>query len=163
MESNQDLKVAGQAVPPAGPFETREQATQAAAGIHAAMRADTLGGAMTRAGRDLIRGACQAAGVTLGAYDARIVEWLAGIEPEYAAVIAGLVERAAVALTDAQREALRLALADAFAHREGKSYVRCADCDASPVSLCDEHAADFDRIESYATLAREQAIEVNGR
>jgi hypothetical protein len=82
-----------------GPFETREQAAShpAVRAIYAAMRADTAGGAMTRGGRDLITAACRAAGVELGAYDARIVEWAAGFEPETSAVIAGLITRAAAA------------------------------------------------------------------
>lgn len=40
-------------------------------------------------------GACQDAGVQLGAYDRRILSWLAGYEPETVQVVIGLVARAA--------------------------------------------------------------------
>jgi hypothetical protein len=50
------------------------------------------------AGKDecerLLTGACETAGVTLGAYDARIIRWLANWEPETCAVFAGLITRA---------------------------------------------------------------------
>lgn len=38
--------------------------------------------------------ACEAAGVELGAYDLRILRWLAGWEPETVQVVMGLVGRA---------------------------------------------------------------------
>jgi hypothetical protein len=38
--------------------------------------------------------ACGAAGVTLGAYDQRILFWLAGWEPQVVAVMASLIARA---------------------------------------------------------------------
>jgi hypothetical protein len=37
---------------------------------------------------------CEAAGVQLGAYDVRILTWLAGWEPETVQVVAGLIGRA---------------------------------------------------------------------
>jgi hypothetical protein len=42
----------------------------------------------------LMLAACALAGVILGAYDARIVRWLAGFEPQAAAAIAGIIARA---------------------------------------------------------------------
>jgi hypothetical protein len=44
--------------------------------------------------------ACAAAGVYLGAYDHRIIEWLTGWEPATCAVIAGLITRAHAAGQD---------------------------------------------------------------
>jgi hypothetical protein len=41
--------------------------------------------------------ACQDAGVKLGAYDAKILAWLAIYEPETCAVITGLISRANIA------------------------------------------------------------------
>ena len=38
--------------------------------------------------------ACAAAGVHLGAYDRRILAWLAGFEPQTVAVVAGIILRA---------------------------------------------------------------------
>lgn len=37
---------------------------------------------------------CQRAGVTLGAFDAKILAWLANYEPETCAVVTGLITRA---------------------------------------------------------------------
>lgn len=45
--------------------------------------------------RQMLTRACEEAGVTLGAYDARILAWLAGWEDGACGVIAGLVTRAA--------------------------------------------------------------------
>ena len=44
---------------------------------------------------DLLVSACEQAGVTLGAYDRRILIWLAGFEPQAAAAVAGIINRAA--------------------------------------------------------------------
>lgn len=63
---------------PLGPFETEQQARMAALAAPDPM---------------LIR-ACEAAGVTLGAYDERILAWLSGWELSTCAVVAGLVARA---------------------------------------------------------------------
>lgn len=80
-----------------GPYETAEQVRRlpAVRAVYEAMHAQ---GPQRGAGQGecerLIRGACERAGVTLGAYDERIVRWLAGWEPETCAVIAGLITRA---------------------------------------------------------------------
>jgi hypothetical protein len=47
--------------------------------------------------RRMLTAACEAAGVTLGAYDERIIGWLAGWEDETCAVVAGIVTRAFIA------------------------------------------------------------------
>ena len=73
-----------------GPYETEREARQAAM--------DAAGGpenaVSAEANRRLLEEACTAAGVTLGAYDHRILLWLAGYEPATAAVVAGLITRA---------------------------------------------------------------------
>jgi hypothetical protein len=82
---------------PHGPYETEDEARTdpAVRAVYDAMRATTRRGVMTDHSEALITGACEAAGVELGAYDARIVRWLAGFEPQACAVIAGLITRAA--------------------------------------------------------------------
>ena len=49
-----------------------------------------------------LREACDLSGVALGAFDARILAWLAGWEPEICAVVAGLVTRAFTAGLNAE-------------------------------------------------------------
>lgn len=84
---------------PCGPYETREQARADAADIHERARRSIRRGVLAEANHARLSEACQSAGVTLGAYDARILAWLANYEPETCAVITGLISRAsAVAL-----------------------------------------------------------------
>jgi len=47
--------------------------------------------------RRMLAEACGKAGVTLGAYDARILVWLSGWDDGVCAVVAGIVTRAAAA------------------------------------------------------------------
>lgn len=71
-----------------GPFETEREARAAAGPLpddpHAWPAANAA----------LIVAACTEAGVYLGAYDERIIHWLAGYEPATCAVVAGLISRA---------------------------------------------------------------------
>jgi hypothetical protein len=82
---------------PAGPFESAREASDhpAVRAIYDAMHKSTRRGVGTELKHRLLDGACTAAGVDLGAYDHRIVNWLAQWEPETCLVIAGLIERAA--------------------------------------------------------------------
>ncbi|MGH3246520.1 MAG: hypothetical protein ACRDOI_09945 [Trebonia sp.] len=86
---------------PSGPFDTEDQARThpAVRAVYDAMRASTRRGEMGDSGEAMILAACDRAGVELGKYDARIVRWLAGFEPQACAVVAGLVARAAHAGT----------------------------------------------------------------
>ena len=79
-----------------GPYETERQVREipAVQAVWTAFRAAPGVGAMEPHNRSLIEDACRAARVELGAYDARIVAWLAGWEPQTCAVIAGLIRRA---------------------------------------------------------------------
>ena len=75
-----------------GPFETERQARAAA---HAAIAPEDGWSILLRPqNRLLLERACQAARVDLGAYDARILDWLSGFEDSICAVVAGLITRA---------------------------------------------------------------------
>src|SRR6266446_5516442 len=94
--------------PPMGPFETERQARElpAVRAIYDAMHASTRRGVMGEMGHRLLCEACAAAGVELGAFDHRIVLWLAGFEPEACAAVAGLIARAHQAAVGSVREHL---------------------------------------------------------
>jgi hypothetical protein len=72
----------------AGPFRTERQATDAAR-EHPAWTGPTAA-----LNHQILREALDEAGVELGAWDRRIIEWLAMWEPSTCAVIAGLITRA---------------------------------------------------------------------
>jgi hypothetical protein len=76
--------------PAAGPFETERQALD-----WPAVRAVDAVFEMTPHNLAMLTDACTAAGVELGAYDRRILGWLAGWEPTTCAVVAGIIARAA--------------------------------------------------------------------
>jgi hypothetical protein len=145
-----------------GPFETEQQAreTPAARGVHEAFRADPGAGKMHPHNLAVLTAALDDAGVTLGDFDRRIVSWLAGWEPATVVVVAGLIRRAAMPSRPAgQLAALGQALADAISYREPSGF--CADCEASPAGLCDDHAGDLDKTDAYLALARDLGIEVD--
>lgn len=75
----------------AGPYETEREAVASVRHIHDSPPGT---GAWTAGSHRLLCEALTAAGVELGAYDHRIVGWLAGWEPQTCAVIAGLITRA---------------------------------------------------------------------
>lgn len=85
-----------------GPFDHEQDviALPQVQAIHDITRKVT--GAITREVREYVEGRCSAlvtdecvrAGVTLGAYDARLVAWLGTWGPEECAVFAGLIQRA---------------------------------------------------------------------
>jgi hypothetical protein len=81
----------------AGPYDTERQAreTPAARAVYEAFSADPGAGKMAPHNLRMLLDAIQDAGVHIGAYDVRILEWLAGYEPATCAVIAGLITRAA--------------------------------------------------------------------
>ena len=82
--------------PVPGPFETEQQALAlpAVQAIYAAARASRRRGVMAEHSHRLLDEACTAAGATPGAYDHRILTWLAGWEPQICAVVAALITRA---------------------------------------------------------------------
>jgi hypothetical protein len=83
----------------AGPFETEAEARElpAVRAVYDAFRASPGVGHMTPHNARMLGDACTAAGVLTGAYDRRIMVWLAGFGPETCAVVAGLIIRAAAA------------------------------------------------------------------
>jgi len=80
---------------PNGPFETEREARAAA---HEVVRPE-YGWSILRKSQNqfVLKRACEAAGVELGAYDQRILDWLSGFEDSMCAVVAGLVARAVAA------------------------------------------------------------------
>ena len=80
----------------AGPFETERQAldTPAVRAVYTAFEAAPGLGRMQPPNLAMLRAACERADVELGAYDVRILAWLAGWEPQICAVVAGLITRA---------------------------------------------------------------------
>ncbi len=74
-----------------GPYETERQAAGAARHIYGSPPGT---GAWTAGNYRLLCEALAAAGVGLGAYDHRILAWLAGFEPSTVAVVADWITRA---------------------------------------------------------------------
>jgi hypothetical protein len=87
---------AGHIAPAAGPFATERQARDAARQVYDAFAADPGPGKMAAPNLALLTDAVNVAGVRLGEYDRRILDWLAASwEPTTCVVIAGLITRAA--------------------------------------------------------------------
>ena len=76
-----------------GPFETEDDARMTPAVRAVYQSYDHGQGPGDLSGAPLILAACEAAGVELGAYDARIIAWQGNWEPAMCAVIAGLIHR----------------------------------------------------------------------
>jgi hypothetical protein len=79
-----------------GPYETEREARGASLWV---IRDKGTGYDMAMSNLDDLTHAATDAGVVLGAYDRRILEWLAQYEPATCAVIAGLITRAYAAGT----------------------------------------------------------------
>jgi len=75
-----------------------------------------------------------------------------------AAAVRSLLEMTGPALDPVQLATLGLALADSIKYRQPAGL--CAYCDVHPAGLCAPHAADLDRADDYAALARELGVEV---
>ena len=150
--------------PVPGPFETEQQALDlpAVQAIYAAARASHRRGAMAEHSQRLLDEACTAAGATPGAYDHRILTWLAGWEPQTCAVVAALITRAHAAgltragdhvLTAEQATLVTRALADAQTYRMREAAEYCADCETHPRGACDDHLDDIAAARAYHDLA----------
>jgi len=84
-----------------GPYESERQAHAAAiAAIPPEDGRLILRGPQNR---QLLEDACAAAGVELGAFDRRHLDWLAGFEDSGCAVLAGIIRRAHLAGLAAER------------------------------------------------------------
>jgi hypothetical protein len=79
------------------PLESEREARElpAVKAVYEAFGADPGVGKMTPHNLRMLLDACAAAGVKVGAYEVRILEWLANYEPTTCAVMAGLITRAA--------------------------------------------------------------------
>ncbi len=148
-----------------GHYENEQQVRDlpAVRAIYDAMHASQRCGVMGELGYRLLDEACEAASVKVGAYDHRILIWLAGFEPEACAVVAGLITRAhhaetavtgerSVSLTAAQA-AVRRALADAEVYRRQRTAAWCTGCESSPTGECTDHMHDLDAADAYRDLA----------
>jgi hypothetical protein len=136
-----------------GPYETERDAITAARHI---LDSPPGTGAWQDGSLRLLEGACGAAQVKLGAYDHRILVWLAGWEPQLCAVTAGLISRAGNAsgtLLSASDQATVLdALAAAAEYRRYRTSLTCQACAEHPAELCEDHQADLDAAEAYEDL-----------
>jgi hypothetical protein len=140
--------------PVPGPSGTEQQALDlpAVQASYAAARASRRRGVMTEHSHQLLDEACTAAGATPGAYDHRILTWLAGWEPQTCAVAAALITRAHAAglaragagvLTAEQATVLIRAVADAQTYRMREAAEHCAGCETHPRGACDDHLDDI--------------------
>ncbi len=84
--------------------EAQARALPAVQAVYEAFRADPGAGRMAPGCYQMLSAACDAAGVSVGAYDDRILAWLAGFGPETCAVVAGLITRAAALERDPDLE-----------------------------------------------------------
>jgi hypothetical protein len=78
-----------------GPYETEREAHAAA--IAAIPPEDGRSILTETQNRQLLEDACAAAGVTLGEFDRRIIDWFGGFDDSSCAVIAGIIRRAHLA------------------------------------------------------------------
>jgi hypothetical protein len=145
---------------PLGPFKTEREARAAA---HTAIRpADGLSVLSAAQNRQLLGRALEAAGVSTGRYDDRIIEWLAGWEDSTVAVVAGWVQRAAAArpavLSGTDLATIAAALEDAAASRRERVAAYCHDCVSNPAGARDDHLNDLDRAGEYDVLAARIAL-----
>jgi hypothetical protein len=86
-----------------GPYDTEQQTRTEPmpTAVRSAARSDP--GLASILALDHMVGACADAGVELGTYDRRILEWLAGLEPATVQVVIGLITRAAATKATAEQ------------------------------------------------------------
>jgi hypothetical protein len=152
-----------------GPFGTERQVRElpAVRAVYEAFDADPGVGGMARHNERMLLESCAAAGVALGAFDARIVSWLAGWEPGTCAVIAGLISRAYAAgrcgqaagsgargpgLSVGKAAVVLAALSDAT-ELICEQAAWCWECSVAPSALCGVHEEALARAEDYDRLA----------
>jgi hypothetical protein len=137
-----------------GPFETLRQAQEYA--VACAGVSDPLDAIGASRNRRMMLAAIEAAGVELGTYDRKIIDWLAGFEPFTCAVIAGLITRAHAPLTAQQAGLLAQVFTDATEYRL-RDIQGCRDCAAALDGICDRHGAELERTTEYEELAEAMA------
>jgi len=158
-----------------GSFETEGQVRElpAVRVVYEAFDADPGAGSMAPHSERMLRESCAAAGVVLGAFDRRVVSWLAGWGPETCAVIGGLIIRAHVAGRCGQAAGTQPRGAD-LAGNYGLSAGKvatglaalvdatnviceqaawCWECEMAPSALCGVHEEALARAEDFDQLA----------
>jgi hypothetical protein len=158
-----------------GPFETGRQVREqpAVRAVYDAFEAAPGVGRMARHNERMLWESCAAAGVALGAFDARVVSWLSGWEPGTCAVIAGLISRAHLAgrcgqaagtephgtdlagnsgLLAGKVAVVLAALVDA-AELICEQAAWCWECEVAPSALCSVHEEALARAEDFDRLA----------
>ena len=120
-----------------GPYETEAQARAqpAVQAVYHTFRASPGTGRMAPHNAQMLTDACATAGVTVGAYDRRILAWLASAaEPQTCAVIAGLIRRSALPAGD--RHTILAALDEAAEYKRDRA-ANCADCTGQTCGTCE--------------------------
>jgi hypothetical protein len=130
-----------------GPYETERQAADAARHIYDSPPGT---GAWGTGSHRLLEDACTAAGVRLGAYDQRILLWLAGQEPSTCAVIAGLITRARQTTGPAAGDT---ALARRLAHMADTIDTRLAGEHADRQTIAEDTAAELRALATAGSAA----------
>ena len=140
--------------PVTGPFATEREAREDPAvwAIYEAALTAWQPGALGEGNRRILSEALGGAGVKLGAYDARIVNWLAGYEPTTCAVVAGLITRAAAKLAAGDLGTVLEAL-DVAADRKRDLVEVCGDCQYDPDGRCGTCTSRLERADAYDALA----------
>jgi hypothetical protein len=112
------------------PYESERQARADVAGVYAQCDRSNRRGVMGEANFAYLRDGCERAGVSIGAFDARILAWLAGWEPETCAVLVGLITRAhAAGLASASNAPLLDPYCEAGQHANCPGRLcQCPDC-----------------------------------
>lgn len=101
----------------------------------------------------MLAAACHAAGVSLGAFDQRVLSWAAEFEDASAASIAGLITRAAQQrLTDVQVRTVLAAL-DIAADLKRDRVTSCPECEAHPDDRCADCVGRLDDADEHDALA----------
>lgn len=141
-------------VPVTGPFETEREARDqpAVRAIYDAMHASLRRGVGDEENLALLTHTCEAAGVRLGKYDARILRWLAGWEAEVCAVIAGLITR--VASRTAEQMPAVLDALDFAADELRDRVAGCAECGTGHCTTCENRLARADGWDKAAEALR---------
>jgi hypothetical protein len=131
-----------------GPFETERQTADAARHIY-----DSPPGSWEAGNHRLIEDACTAGGVQLGAWDQRILLWLAGWEPSTCAVVAGLITRAHARALDEDDRRTALDALDVAADHKRDLAANCGECEARPEGLCPACEWRMDAADAYDHVA----------
>jgi hypothetical protein len=114
---------------------------------------------------DLLMQTLQDAGVDLGGWDWTVLRWLADLDVQTVAAVAGWVSRACppcVVFTAGQEAVVAQALADAEEYRRKRAADWCGDCETAPEGACQDHVDDLDQADAYKDLAAELARTLGG-